>query len=288
MEDLLKSDLLQSALSIVVFLVEAFVLFFIGKLVYQFTHSKINVKDELVEQDNFAFAVSHAGYFLGLLIAIGGSLFGESTDLVKDVANVAIYGGIAIVLVNLSLLINDKVILRKFSMHDEVIRDQNAGAGTIEAASAISTGLIVMGAVFGEGGGIDTAVAFWAAGQVLLILATFAYNLITPFDVHEHIEKDNIAVGIGFAGAMIAIANLIRHAIMHDFEGWGTTFMWMGLDFLLGIIFLPIARFIADKILLPGQSLTDELINQEKPNNGAAIIEAFAYIGGSILITWVL
>lgn len=281
-------ELLQSALSIITFLVEAFLLFYIGKLVYQLTHRKINVKDELVEQDNFAFSVSHAGYFAGLLIAIGGSLMGDSTTLLNDVKNVAIYGSLAIVLVNLSLLINDKLMLRKFSMQDEIIRDQNAGAGTIEAASSISTGLIVMGAVYGEGGGVDTAVAFWAAGQVLLILATFVYNLITPYDVHEQIEKDNVAVGIGFAGALIAIANLVRHAIMHDFEGWLTTFSWMGIDFLLGIVFLPIARFIADKILLPGQNLTDEIVNQEKPNNGAAVIEAFAYIGGSVLITWVL
>jgi hypothetical protein len=47
-------------------------------------------------------------------------------------------------------------------------------------------------------------------------------------------------------------------------------------------------RFITDKILLPGQNLTDEIINQEKPNIGAALVEAFAYIGGSVLITWCL
>ena len=34
--------------------------------------------------------------------------------------------------------------------------------------------------------------------------------------------------------------------------------------------------------------LTDEIINQEKPNVGAALVEAFAYIGGSVLITWAL
>jgi len=51
---------------------------------------------------------------------------------------------------------------------------------------------------------------------------------------------------------------------------------------------LPVARVLTDKILLPGQKLTDELVNQEKPNIGAGIIEAFAYIGGSVLITWCL
>jgi hypothetical protein len=47
-------------------------------------------------------------------------------------------------------------------------------------------------------------------------------------------------------------------------------------------------RLITDKILLPGEKLTDEIINQEHPNVGAALVEAFAYIGGSVLITWCL
>jgi hypothetical protein len=47
-------------------------------------------------------------------------------------------------------------------------------------------------------------------------------------------------------------------------------------------------RLVTDKILLPGERLTDEIVNQEKPNVGAALVEAFAYIGGSVLITWCL
>jgi len=54
----------------------------------------------------------------------------------------------------------------------------------------------------------------------------------------------------------------------------------------IGLLILPVVRFVTDKILLPGQNLTDEIVNQEKPNIGAAIIEAFAYIGGSALIIW--
>ncbi|MFT7149322.1 MAG: hypothetical protein ACI82Q_001181, partial [Nonlabens sp.] len=60
------------------------------------------------------------------------------------------------------------------------------------------------------------------------------------------------------------------------------------IDVAIGLAFLPLARFLTDKILLPGRNLTDEIVNQEKPNNGAALVEAFAYIGGSVLITWAL
>ncbi|MEP1094835.1 MAG: DUF350 domain-containing protein, partial [Cyclobacteriaceae bacterium] len=172
------------------------------------------------------------------------------------------------------------------------LEDKNVGSGIAEGANAIATGLIVLGAIhgdgFGTGGPIVTAVLYWILGQGILFLTTKVYNWITPYDIHEHIEKNNTAVAVGYAGAIIAIANLIRFALMHDFQSWLITLEDVGIDVAIGLVFLPIARLLADKILLPGQNLTDELINDEKPNVGAAIVEAFAYIGGSMLIVWAL
>ncbi|MBT3208747.1 MAG: DUF350 domain-containing protein [Bacteroidetes bacterium] len=280
------THILDLAITTVVYLASGFILFFIGKMVYQLFHRNINIKDELVHKDNFAFAISHTGYFVGLLLAIGSAIIGPSNGLLIDLADIFIYGFIAILLLNISIIINDKIILRKFSVRKEIIDDQNAGTGVVEAANSIATGLIILGAVSGEGGGIMTALVFWAIGQIVILLISFVYDLITPYNIHEHIEKDNVAVGIGFAGAIIAIGNLIRFALMDDFESWATTLSFVGIEVLIGIILLPVVRFLSDKILLPGQKLTDEIINQEKPNIGAALIEAFSYIGGSVLLTW--
>ncbi len=276
---------LDTILTGLIYLVSTFLLFYIGKLLYQLTHPKFNVKEELVEKDNVAFAIAHTGYYIGLLLAIGAAIVGPTQGLVVDLINIGIYGVMGLVLLNISVVINDKVILRKFSVHDEIIRDQNSGTGIVEAANAIGTGLIILGSITGEGTWY-TALAFWAIGQVIIIITAYVYNWITPYDVHEHIEKDNVAAGIGFAGAIIAIANLIRAGLMHDFEGWQETLSWVGIEVVIGLLFLPLARWIADVILLPGQKLTDEIINQEKPNVGAGIIEAFAYVGGSFLISW--
>lgn len=280
--------ILDAILATLVYLLIGFFLFLIGKATYQLVNRKINVRDELVFKDNLAFAVAHTGYFSGLLIALGGALMGESHGFMLDVGYMFLYGILAIILLNLSVIVNDKLILRKFVVRKEIIDDQNVGTGVVEGASAIATGLIILGSVWGEGGGVLTAIAYWVIGQLLLILTSYVYNWITPFDIHEHIEKDNVAVGIGFAGALIAIGNLIRYALMHDFVDWMTTLETVGIDVAIGLVFLPVARWIADKILLPGQNLTDEIINQEKPNIGAAILEAFAYVGGSVLITWSL
>ena len=290
MENYINNELLLSIIETVIYISSAFVILFVGKKVYDLIHRDINVKSELVTKDNFAFAVSHTGYLLGLIIAIGGAIVGPSNGLYIDLIDIFVYGLLGIVLLNLSLIINDKVILKQFSTRKEVIEDQNVGTGVVEAASSVAAGLIIYGAITGEASnlsqGILTAVVFWAVAQFILLITSFVYNLITPYNIHNEIEKDNVAVGLGFAGALVAVANLIRFGIEGEFVGWANVFTEVGIDVLLGLILLPIIRWITDKILLPGASLTDEIVNQEKPNIGAGLIEAFAYIGGSVLLTW--
>lgn len=287
------NSILDGALATLVYILASFVLFLVGKFVYQLFHPRVKVGWELVENDNLAFAFAHVGYFVGLLLAVGSAVMGESEgDIVWDLIDIGVYGGLSIILLNMSLLINDKVILSKFDLTKEILEQKNLGTGIVEGANAIATGLIVLGAIhgegFGSGGPIVTAILYWVMGQVILFITTLVYNLITPYDIHEHIQKGNTAAAVGYAGAIIAIANLIRFALMHDFQSWTITLQDVGVDVGIGLVFLPIARLLADKILLPGQNLTDEIVTQEVPNVGAAVVEAFAYVGGSMLIVWAL
>lgn len=278
----------EALLNMLAYLGACIVLFIIGKLVYHLFNPKIKVAWELVENDNLAFSLSYAGYFTGLVIAIGGSIVGPSYGLVEDLKLIGMYGGLSILLLNISIFINDWLILRKFSVKKEILTDKNEGTGIVQAAVTIATGLIIYSAVSGQGGGIHTAIGYWAIGQVVFILISFIYDLITPYSIHEHIEKDNVAVGVGFAGALVAFGIIINHALSGDFFGWEFIAEDVLIELGIGIVLLPILRFIADVVLLPGQKLTDELINQEKPNIGAAVIEAFVYIGSAIFVTWSL
>ena len=277
--------IIHSVLSTLVYLVITFALMYVGKIAYQLFNPKINVRDELVFKDNLAFAVAHTGYFIGLIMSLGGALIGESAGILMDILYMIVYGMGGILLLNLSVIVNSQFILRKFSVQKEIIQDQNVGTGVVEGALAVSTGMIILAALTVEAP-IFTALSYWIIGMALLILTSFVYSWILPYNLQEHIERDNVAVGIGFAGALIAIANLIRFALTHEFISWIDTFKNIGIDVGIGLLFLPVARWAADKILLPGQNLTDELINQKKPNIGAGILEAFAYIGGSVIITW--
>ncbi len=301
MNNILENQNFILLVEAIAYIFSAFVLFLAGKLFYGMAHKNIKVNIELVKKDNLAFAISITGYYIGLLISILGVIVGESNGLLTDLFDIVVYGLLAILLLNISSFLCDKIILRKFRVTKEIIEDQNSGTGAVEAAVMIASGLVIYGAVSGEThnffenlsigyllSGIISTIAFWVIGQFVLIITSFIYDLLTPYSIHEHIEKDNVAVGVGFSGAIIALGILIKLGISGDFISWSHNIYWFSVDIMFGLALLPVVRFIADKILLPGEKLTNEIVNQEKPNIGAAIIEAFAYIGGAVLISYCL
>ena len=277
---------LDHILSSLVYLAACFVVFVAGHLVFILFRRSYNIQDELVEKDNAAFALVLCGYYLGLTFSIGGVIAGPSAGMESDLIDILVYGPLAIILLNLSALINDRFILSEFDIRKEILQDQNCGTGVVEFAVFVATGLNIFGALYGQGGSVFTAIAFWALGQTVLVLVGKYYNLITQYNIHEQIEKDNVAVGIGFAGALIGIGNLLRAASAEHFISWEANLITFGLYMVVGLILLPVARVLTDRILLPGRSLADELVNQVKPNQGAAFLEASSYIGASFLITW--
>ncbi|MFC2109543.1 DUF350 domain-containing protein [Bacteroidota bacterium] len=272
------------------YIVSGFIIFIIGKIAYKILHPNINIQQELVEKDNFAFILSYVGYFSALIIAIGGAIVGESYDFVTDIQHIFIYGVIAIILLLIAAWISNKVILNKFDLKKEIITDKNEGSGVIEAAIYIANGLILYGALIGESEtlseGISTFLIYWLIGNIVLILASKIFIGWMSYSIHDEVEKDNVAAGISFSGAILAIGIITMNAILDPFLDWTTTIIDISLQTVLGCLLLPIMRVFADKILLPGRKLTDEIINQEKPNIGAGLIEAFAYIASAILITW--
>lgn len=273
-------------LTAIVLIIVFYILFFIGKVVNDQLHREYNLTFELVEKDNAALALAVTGYYAGLVFCIGGALVGPGNGIGEDILDLCIYGILGIILLNISWFLCDKAILYKFKISDELILDQNQGTGAVSCGVSIASGLIIFGSVSGEGGSVWTAVAFWAVGQVILLLAAFIYNFVTPYDIHEEIEKDNVAAGISFAGALIAMGVIVGLAAGGDFYSWSEDLPDFILIALVGLIFLPVIRILTDKVLLPTVRLTDELSGQDEPNVGAAYIEAFSYIAASFVIYW--
>ncbi|CAM2066241.1 DUF350 domain-containing protein [Sulfidibacter corallicola] len=279
---------LDQFLTSLVYLAAVMVLFVVGKFVFDLMHPRFKLKDQLVEHDNLAVAITVAGYMLGLVFAIGGVLLGPSNGLGEDLIDIFFFGLFAVVLLNFSGFINDKLILHKFDNVKEIIDDRNEGTGAIEAGNYMAMGLIFAGAFSGQDGDLVTGIVFWLLGQLALVIVTRVYNLTNKFDLHDEVEKDNVAVGVAFAGLLVGLGNVLRIAVSGDFESWAENMSGFAAYAALGVIVLPLLRIATDRLLLPGARLTDELVNQEKPNVGAGLIEATSYISASMLITWIL
>ncbi len=276
-------DNLLTALILIVFF---YILFFIGKIVHDLLHREYHLTTELVEKDNPALALAVAGYYFGLVLCIGGTLTGPSSGITEDLIDLCIYGFLGIILLNISWYLCDWIVLYKFKVSDELIRDHNQGTGVVSFGVSVASGLVIFGAVSGEGGTIWTAITFWAIGQVILILAALIHNLATPYDTHEEIEKDNVAAGISFGGVLVAMGIVLGLAAEGDFFDWSEDIWDFLIVVLLGLILLPIVRITTDKVLLPTVKLSHEIAGQEQPNVGAAYIEAISYIAAAFVIYW--
>ncbi len=278
----------------IIYITVFFLLFFAGKIIYNILHREFDLNKELVENDNPAVCLGITGYYAGLVMCLGGAVAGPSNGLASDLMDLMVYGILGIVLLNISIYLCDFVILYKFKVKDELLRDRNQGTGAVIFGVALASGFIIYGSVSGEGGNIWTASVFWLMGQILLFAAAWFYNLITPFDIQKQIEKDNVAAGISFAGALIAVGIVVGLSAEGDFVSWQANILEFLSYAAVGLISLPIVRFLTDKLLLPGVKLSDEIIGlrsdksieKRGPNIGAAYIEAFAYIAGAFVIYW--
>lgn len=241
-----------------------------------------SVDEELTLKDNVAFAISIGGYLTATTIVFVGAMTGPSKGIFQDLLLVGGYSILGIGLLNISRYINDSCILYKFSNVKEIITDRNEGTGAVQFGSYVASGLIVAGSISGEGGGILTAVAFFVLGQVALIGFTWIYNVITPFDVHDEIEKDNVAAGIAFGGALIALGFILMKGASGNFISWSHNLKKFALDALLIFLLLPIVRIFFDKIIIPKSDLNHEIKNDR--NIGAGFLEAMVMIGFSVVL----
>ncbi len=279
------TELLQAAQAPAAFLVLFAVVFVAGKWINDAV-AAYSIDQQLTKKDNPALAISTAGYYIGIIIVYIGALIGPSTTLLYDLLIVGGYGLGGILLLLLARLINDRLILRGFSADQELIEDQNPGAGAVLFGSYVASALIVAGSIHGEGGGPHTALAFFALGQGALIAFTWIYDLMVPYSLLDQIEEDNVAAGVGFGGALVAIGIIVMRAVSGDFVSWVANLQYLGWNVLLVFVYLVGIRFFFDKVVIPRHDLNSEIA--EDWNVGAGLLEGAVSIGFAAVLFFLL
>ena len=268
------------------YLLGAFVLLWIAKVVYTGVYRRVNLREEIFERGNNAVAVSTVGYLLGITIALGGVLTGASSGWRSDLADIGLFGLQTVVLMILASFLCEKILLPKFDNTKEVVEDHNLGTAFVEAGTHIANGLILLAIQQGSGGEWWTTLVFWVLTQVALILVALLYEAATPHSIHDELEKDNAAVGLGFGGVLVGMGNILSIAVAGDFVGWKTSLILFFSDAVFGLVVLFLMHKLTDLLLAPGVRLSEQQTG-DSPKIGAGALEAFGYIGGSMLVVWV-
>ncbi len=269
--------------SSLIFLVLSFIIILLAQVIY-YLIVPYNPRDQ-IKNNNLAVGVSVAGYFIAIVAIIAGASIGSAGDFIKDLVDFGYYSVLGIVLLNISKFINDKLILPKFCITKEIVEDKNVGTAAVVFGSFLASGLIIGGSISGQGGGIISAIAFFALGQLALILFSKIYNLLLPCCIHDEIEKDNVAVGVAFGGTLIALSIILLKGVSGDFTKWVADLSNFGIEVLAGIILLPTARVMFDKILIPKIKLNDAL---KQGNITVGVLEAVTVISIAIVYLFIV
>lgn len=255
-----------------------FGIIYLGRFCYKLSF-KVNVEDEITNKRNPAMGVALAGFLIGLAIAASSGFTAQGTSINKALM-VAGIGVASIILMRFSLLINDKVILRKHDNLFEIVQHRNLGVAFIEAGGNIATGLMINGVMSGKADSLSEKILYgllyFVIGQGCLIIAAQVYAPTCGLSLDSDLDHNNTAAGLSY-GAFLASVGLIIQAA---FDGISTdvpaeiatiiVFMGTGLVLLIG------GKWLLDKVLVSSKSISSEIHDDE--NVGAGALSAGGYI----------
>ena len=253
-----------------------------------------SVNTQLTAKDNPAVGLLLSGFLLGITAVLCGVLTGDAPEdpswanFSQDLFPILIYGFLGLIMLFIAGILNDKIVLRQFSNHEEIVENQNSAVAVVMAATYIGSGLIIAG-------GISSSLDIWSAilaftlGQLAFILFGILYQIVTKYDDQEEIGKNkNLAAAIGFAGNLIAISMILMRGLKVDIElavTWNLGDRCLNALYyaLAGSLLLVIVRCITDRVFLPGGKISEEIVRDRNLNAG--YIEAVLAISvGAILV----
>lgn len=244
---------------------------------------------EILEQSNLAVGLRRTGLTIAFAIAFSGTLSGVSAGFTGDVIALFIDGVLITVCLFACRSINDRVMMAHID-NDEEARKGNVAVGLAECGMYMATGFVLNGSFSGGSGqlmaGAVSAIVFFLAGQAALLICGYCYELMTPFNIRDEIQKGNVAAGIALAGMLIAIGIILRASIAGPSVNWTVDLISFGLYTVYGIVLLLIFKMAIDRFLLPHTKIAVEV---ERDRNIAALaLTEAAVIAVAIVISSVM
>ena len=243
---------------------------------------------QIEERSNLAVALRRCGLSVGFGFGLAGVVsggvvrFSAGWDAVlQNMGELLGYCVLLLVFLLLAQMVAEYIILPHVSNTLE-LKNQNNAVGLAEFGIFVATGLVAYGSFNGEGGGWITALAFFAMGQVALILFALIYEWVTPFDMVELIRNGNAAAGLMLGGTLITLGIILCFAISGPFTGWAEGISGFAISAAVGIALLIPFQMLIDKFLLPNTTLRTEV--ERDQNLAACSVTVCAQVTLAIMI----
>ena len=238
--------------------------------------------EEQLKENNPTPIIAFVGYLVGVTFILVGAYVGPAASSFKlDILLYIAYALLGIVLMTLTGFLVNKVMLNKFNNTKEMLQDRNIGTAAVHFGIYIASGLIISACVNGEYGGLLSSIIYYILGMLFLFVFLRIYDVITPYSIHDELEKDNYAVGIALAGNIIAIGLILMKATLGDVVGWKSNIILYLIDLASILLLLPAVRYILGNIIIRKININKELKNN---NVAAALIEFSAITCFALII----
>ncbi len=234
-------------------------------------------------RQNAAYALLEAGRVVGIFsvsaAVVTDCVHGESAK--SDIMWVAIFGLTSVVLLEATAKLGVYFLMR--GNLPKQITEGNAAAGLAGGAQYAATGIIMSQCMTGDSlSAFGISFAFFVIAKVTLHLLLAAFRFVTRYDDGEEIIGENVAAAVSYAGATIALALIIGHAVSGDFQGWPMSLRGYAISIVFALGLLPVRKVVVEGLFM-GRAGLDAAVAQER-NVGIAGLEAAAYVGTAFLL----
>ena len=259
------------------FLIEAFVVLLIGKFIRDMIllRKGFRFDQQLTKDDNLAVAIDLAGFLLGLTIALLDALVIEGETLLTQSSEIAVTGIIMLSVLFLNSKLFDVFVLRKVDDQVAINEGRNSAVAMSRLGGAIATGLICR-ATFGQEATFMTCFVWALIGQVILIIMSFVYQLISPYDDLHEIREGNVAAALPLAGVLISVGMSVEGAIAGETESLMTDVSTIFGYLVICSVALILTRQAFKTFFISNADLDEEIIRDR--NLGVGLLEATLYI----------
>ena len=244
---------------------------------------KVNSRQELAENDNFAFGISTAGAVAALGIVLTGAITGEAAEsYLVEAIGMSAYGLFGLFLIKLGRFLHDKVALNEIDKNALIVKG-NVSVAIVDAAAAIATAIIIRSVLmWAEDLTVYTFIAIFSAFAIsqlmLVILTRVRANRYAKRNqgasMQDALAQGHTALAIRHAGYMLAMAfsfNAASHFIIFDPEAYVANLIGWLIFSVIMLLSLSILIKIVKKLVLANIDLFDEVEKQH--NVGVAAVE---------------